>query len=48
MYIALMKIQLEFNKPVINNILNCYTLAQVTERFEKTKGIVDTVKFLIN
>jgi 6,7-dimethyl-8-ribityllumazine synthase len=42
-----MKIQLDFNKPVINNILNCYTINQVNERFENSKGITDTVKFLI-
>jgi 3,4-dihydroxy 2-butanone 4-phosphate synthase/GTP cyclohydrolase II len=44
---ALMNIQLKYEKRIINNILNCYTIEQVIERFSNPQSIIDTVKFLI-
>ena len=45
---ALMNIQLKYNKCIVNNILNCYTMDHVIERFSNPCSIVDTVKYIIN
>jgi 3,4-dihydroxy 2-butanone 4-phosphate synthase/GTP cyclohydrolase II len=42
---SLMDLQLKYNKPVVNVVLNCYTIDQVIERFSNN-SIVDTVQFL--
>jgi len=43
---AIMNIQLKYNKPVVNNILNAYTFQQVEQRFSDPSSIIDTVKYL--
>ena len=47
-YPIAMKIQLKYEKPILNNVLNCYTILQVEERFNNCKCIIETLKHMLN
>ena len=42
---ALMEIQLSNNKPILNYVLNCYTIGQVQERLKSSTDLLNTLKY---